>query len=80
MLCRKPGSPLFGAAVGAAIFAYGTGEQLKAMPGPAPGLLLNIATAGGTSTVSIVSFNLTTLAKIDPPPPVIPPGDKQQQG
>jgi hypothetical protein len=80
MLYRKPNSTLFSAAVGAAIFAYGAGEQLKAMPGPSPNLLLNIATAGSTSTVSAVSLNLTTLAKIEPPPPVIPPGDKQQQG
>jgi 4-diphosphocytidyl-2C-methyl-D-erythritol kinase len=80
MLYRKSTSPLFCAVVGAAIFAYGTGEQLKAMPGPSPNLLLNIATASSTSTVSAVSFNSTTFATIEPPPPFIPPGDEQQQG
>jgi hypothetical protein len=77
MLYRKP---LFSAAVGAMIFAYGTGEQLKAMPGPSPNLLLNIAAASSTSSVASTAFSPTTFAKIEPPPPVVPPGDRQQQG
>jgi hypothetical protein len=41
---------------------------------------LSLATAPSTGSISAVTFNLTTFAKIDPPPPVVPPGDRQHQG
>jgi hypothetical protein len=28
----------------------------------------------------VATFNATTFAKVDPPPPLVPPGDRQQQG
>jgi len=49
------------------------------MPGPSPKLVLNIAAATSTSTIATVSFSPLTFAKVEPPPPVIPAGDKQQQ-
>jgi hypothetical protein len=73
----RAGKPV---AVGAAAFALTTGEQLKSMPGPSPKLVPNIAAATCTGTIATVSFSPLTFAKVEPPPPVIPAGDKQQQG
>jgi hypothetical protein len=71
-----------GRCVGMAFFAYRTGEHFQAMPGPSPSQMLSIVTAGSTSTVASVGLVLSpmTFAKAEPAPPVIPPGDRQQQG
>jgi hypothetical protein len=61
-----------------AIAAYGAGEHFETPKAPAP--ILKLAITASTSSAAIVTFNPTTFAKVDPPPPVVPAGDKQQQG
>jgi hypothetical protein len=41
--------------------------------------VLAIATSASTSAAVVATFNATTFAKVDPPP-LVPPGDRQQQG
>jgi hypothetical protein len=80
MLYRKP-SPVIGIVVGASFVAYHAGENLHyATPSPSP--LIGIATAASTtaSASAIVLTSPMSVAKIEPPPPVVPPNQKFEQG
>ena len=77
----RPDYRLFPALAAATIVAYPAGEQLRySEPSPAPSSVLSFATAGSTGSISAVMFNTTTFATLDTPPPLVPPGDRQQQG
>jgi hypothetical protein len=79
MLFKKP-SPVIGIVVGASFAAYHAGQNLHYMT-PSPGQLIGIATAASTASVSaIVLTSPMTFAKIEPPPPVVPPNQKFEQG
>lgn len=81
MITYRSNGFIFKAVVGAAAFAFATGEHFKSMPGPSPNLLLGaIATTSTSSTVSFVTYSPMTFAKVEPPPPIIPAGDRQEQG
>jgi hypothetical protein len=70
---------VFPTLVGCSLFAWAAGEQLR-FSHPSPSQILTVGTAASTSSVSAIGFNTTTFAKLDPPPPVAPPGDRQNQG
>ncbi len=76
MIDRKE-FPAIGIAIGCAVGAYMAGQHLEFPKAPAKQVLA-LATSSSTSTAVAVTFNATTFAKVDPPPPV-PPGDRQQQ-
>jgi hypothetical protein len=57
----------------------GAGRPLDFPEAPAKQVLA-IATSASTSAAVVATFNATTFAKVDPPPPLVPPGDRQQQG
>jgi hypothetical protein len=83
MYSYKTDFRLFPAVVAATVVAYTAGEQLRySDPSPAPSRILNFAAgAGSTGTISAVMLlNPTSFARIDPPPPIVPPGDRHQQG
>ncbi len=80
MLYSKSGNLVVSAITGCALAAYGAGESLHQYSGPAPGTLLSIAAATSTSSVSMMTFNATTFAQIEAPPPVIPARLKMDQG
>jgi hypothetical protein len=65
--------------IGCTVAAYLAGEHIEFSKAPAK-QMVSIATASSTSATAQVAFNPTTFAKVDPPPPVVPPGDRQQQG
>ena len=67
---------VFPVLVGAVVIGYGAGEQLR-FSHPSPSQVLSIPTTASTSSASVVHFSTTTFAKIDPPPPILPPGDRQ---
>jgi hypothetical protein len=77
MFFSKQETRVIAAIVGCALSAYGAGEHLHEYSGPTPGTLLGITTG---STLSAVTMNPTTFAAMIELPPVIPPGDSQQQG
>jgi hypothetical protein len=64
---------------GSAFGLYTHAQSFDISPAPAPKSLLSIAAASSTSSVSAITLNLTTFAKLDPPPPIVPAKDKQQQ-
>jgi len=59
--------------------AYIAGQHLEFSKAPAQ-QLLSLAPAIGTGSILAVTLDLSTFAKIDPPPPLVPPGDRQLQG
>jgi hypothetical protein len=73
--------PMVRVVVGAALAAYVAGEHLNYTKAPAK-QMLSLATTTSTSSTSVASitFNPSTFAKVEPPPPVVPPGDRQGQG
>jgi hypothetical protein len=77
MLDRKE-FPAIRIVMGCAAAAYVYGKHLDFPAAPAQQVLA-IATSASTSTAVVTTFNTTTFAKIDPPP-LVPPGDRQQQG
>jgi hypothetical protein len=77
MLDRKE-FPAIRIVMGCAAAAYVAGQHLDFSAAPAK-LVLAIATSASTSAAVVAAFNTTTFAKIDPPP-LVPPGDRQQQG
>jgi hypothetical protein len=81
MIDRKE-LPVIRLVIGCAAAAYVAGEHLRFPEAPAKQTLtVGLATASSTSNVAMaVPFSTTTFAKVDPPPPVVPPGDRQQQG
>jgi hypothetical protein len=62
-----------------AVAAYGAGAHLEYSKAPAQQTLL-LGTTTNTSSAAVVMFNPTTFAEVDPAPPVVPPGYRQQQG
>jgi hypothetical protein len=66
--------------VSAGVFTFGSAAHGQDYIGPAPQTLLNIATTTSTasSNVSMLMFNPTTFARVEPPPPVIPAGKRVQ--
>jgi hypothetical protein len=62
-----------------AVASYGAGEHLEYLKAPAK-QMLTVATIASTSSAAVATFNPMTFAKVDPRPPVVPPGDRQQQG
>jgi len=62
-----------------AIAASAAGQKFDASPVVPAKQVLSIAISSSTTSAAI-TFNPMTFAKIDPPPPVVPPGDRQQQG
>jgi hypothetical protein len=71
--------PAFRFVIGCALGAYIAGEHLEFFKAPAQ-QTLRLATAPSTGSISAVTLNLSTFAKIDAPPPLVPPGDRQDQG
>jgi hypothetical protein len=65
--------------VACTLAAYVAGEHLEFSKAPAKQMLV-LSTTSSTSATSVATFNPTTFAHVDPPPPVVPPGDRQQQG
>jgi hypothetical protein len=66
--------------VGCALSAYVAGEHLQFATAPAK-QAIQVVIASSTSTTSgaAVGFSPMTFAKVEPPPPAVPPGDKQEQ-
>jgi hypothetical protein len=65
--------------LGAAVFAYQGGEGLKYSVGPAPYQIFNLVTASSTAHVAGF-FNTMTFERMNSPPPIVPPEDRQEQG
>jgi hypothetical protein len=60
--------------------AYAAGQHLQYAHAPVQ-QVLSLATASSTtSAVGSFFVNPMTFAKVDLPPPVVPPGDRQEQG
>ena len=69
------------AVIGCALSAYVAGEHLQYSKAPVQQMLsVSIATTSSAGSFSVVSYNPMTFAKVEPPPPVVPPGDRQEQG
>jgi hypothetical protein len=67
--------------VGATLAAYVAGEHLEFSKAPAKqAITMMLGTTSNTSVASVVTFNPTTFAQIEPPPPIVPAGDRKQQG
>lgn len=78
MLLRKP-SPMIGIVVGATFAAYHAGEHLHYMT-PSPSQIIGLATASSTASTSVgLVFSPVTFAKVEPPPPIVPPNRKFEQ-
>lgn len=65
--------------IGCAVTFYVAGQHLEFANAPAKQVLA-LAASTSTSTSVAVTFNTMSFAKVDPPPPLVPPGDRQQQG
>jgi len=65
--------------IGVTLAAYVAGEHLEFSKAPATQTLA-LGTTSSTSATTTAMLNPMTFAKIEPPPPVVPPGDKKQQG
>lgn len=65
--------------VGCALSAYVAGEHLEYSKAPAK-QYLSVGSITTTSSATSFGFNPVTFAAVEPPPPVIPPRDRQQQG
>jgi hypothetical protein len=75
MYYRKPVVIL----AGAAFVAYQAGEHLRYLE-PSPGQVIGLATATSTASVSVgLVFSPATFAKVEPPPPIVPPNQKFEQ-
>ncbi|KRR09554.1 hypothetical protein CQ12_13785 [Bradyrhizobium jicamae] len=62
--------------VGCALSAYVAGEHLQYSKAPAKhSVSLTIA----SSTSAVATYNMVTFAQLEPPPPVVPPEDRQEQ-
>jgi hypothetical protein len=59
--------------------AYAAGQHLQYAHAPVQ-QVLSLATASSTTAQAGFIINPTTFAKVDPPPPVVPPRDRQEQG
>jgi hypothetical protein len=73
MLDRKE-FPAIRIVMGCAAAAYVAGQHLDFPAAPAKQVLA-MATSASTSAAVVTAFNITTFAKINPPP-----GDRRQQG
>jgi len=80
MLYRKP-PPVVTILVGAAFAAYHAGQHFRYLE-PTPGQIIGLATAASTSVSTSIGLMVspTTFAKVDPPPPIVPPNRKFEQG
>jgi hypothetical protein len=65
--------------IGCAVVFDVAGQHLEFAPAPAKQTLA-LAISSSTTSTTAVMFNTTTFAKVDPPPPLVPPGDRQWQG
>jgi hypothetical protein len=65
--------------VGAAFVAYQAGEHLRYLE-PSTGQIVGIATVASTASTNIgLAMSPTTFAKVEPPPPIVPPNQKFEQ-
>jgi hypothetical protein len=78
MIYRKE-LPALRLLIGCTLCAYVAGEHLQFSKAPAQ-QVLGFATASSTGSIAAVTFNPSTFAKVEPPRPVVLPGDLQQQG
>jgi hypothetical protein len=77
MLYRKPITLV----VGAAFAAYHAGEHFHFYePSPPVPVLATAASTGSLSMIGTVNwFHPTSLAILEPPPPIVPPNQKFEQ-
>lgn len=69
-----------GVAAGCVVTTLQAGERLQFAGAPAKALT-SITTASSSGPMSVVVvYHPMTFAKVDPPLPVVPPGDRQEQG
>jgi hypothetical protein len=64
--------------MGAAVGAYTAGLHLYYLSPEKP--LSGFITVTGASSTSTIHMNATTFVPLEPPPPIVPPSDRQEQG
>jgi hypothetical protein len=73
-------SPVTTIIVGALVTAYHAGEHLRYVEPSPPGQLISAAMGGGTVSIgTALIVSPTTFAKVEPPPPIVPPTQKFEQ-